>query len=640
MRWFYILTLVVVVLLGLTPFMLLPKDTNDFTGLSVIYDVYGSKIKSLDPATAGDVGSTALQANIFEAMYTYDFLKRPIPGKVTWSDLIRPLVAESKPEISADGLTYTIKLKKGVLYRPDVCFGMDEKTGKPKTREMTAKDFVLAFKRIADYHINTDLSLAFIEDKIVGISDYRAKTQAYDKGDFSRYDKENIAGIKALDDYTLQFKLAVPFPQMIFVLAMPNYAPIPREVVDFYLSREFKDGNWVPLPMKERSPEINNFEAMVGTGAYYLDQYVDGGKIVLKRNTSYRPVFYPTEGAPGDKEAGLLEDAGKRVPLTDVIYEDFVSEPFPIWMLFGTKQVDLAGVPQEVYHSVITTKKDLDPEMVAQHIRLLKYTGPAVYWFTLNMDDKVLGASKSLRQALNLGFNVEDYLKVLRNDRGIRATNIVPSSFTGHAEAGPGPYSHYSKSEALAKIEQAKKELIAAGVIRPGDPIPPLTLDFGSTDEETRKLGEFTQQQYKGIGLEIKINLQDWPTLLTKMRQKQCQIYSSGWVADYPDAENFLQLFYSPNIKRNTNNSNYSNPEYDKLYEQVIVMPDSKERTELYVKMIKMISEDCPVVFQTEPEDFLLIHPWVHNVKPAPMAYGMAKYRRIDAEARQKAGGR
>lgn len=639
MRWFYILTVVFVVVLGAMPFIMLPKNTDDFTGLSVIYDVYGSKIKSLDPATAGDVASAGLQANIFESLYTYHFLKRPIPGKVSWSDLIEPLLAESKPEISSDGLTYTIKLKKGVMYRPDACFGKDA-TGNLKTRELKAQDFVLGFKRIADYHINTDLALAFLEDKIAGIGDYRAKTQAYDKGDFSRYDKEDISGIKALDDYTLQLKLTVPFPQMIFVLAMPNYVPIPRELIDYYLCGELTDDKWSPLPMEKRSPEINNFKAMVGTGPYYLDQYVDGGKIVMKRNKSFRPDFYPTEGAPGDKQAGLLDDAGKRLPLVDVIYQEFVPESFPMWQLFRTRQVDVAGIPMQMFQTVITTKKELDPDMAAEGITLMKYTSPAVYWFTLNMDDKVLGASKSLRQAMNLGFSVEDYLRVLRNDRGIRATNVVPTSFTGHAEAGPGPYAHYSKQEAIAKLQDAKKELVAAGIIKEGEPIPALTLDLGSTDEETRKLGEFTQQQYKEIGLEIKINLQDWPTLLSKMRLKQCQIYSSGWHADYPDAENFLQLFYSPNMKRGTNNSNYSNPEFDKLYEKVIVMPDSKERTDLYVKMINMLSEDCPVVFQTEPENFLLIHPWVHNVKPSPIAYGTAKYRRIDAVARQKAGGR
>ena len=136
------------------------------------------------------------------------------------------------------------------------------------------------------------------------------------------------------------------------------------------------------------------------------------------------------------------------------------------------------------------------------------------------------------------------------------------------------------------------------------------------------------------------MQLQDGPTLLSKMRKKQCQIYSASWFADYPDAENFLQLFYSPNIKRGTNNVSYSNAEFDRLYDQAAAMADTPERTALYARMIRMISEDCPLLLQSEPESFLLVHRWVHNLKPHPIGHGYAKYRRIDVGERRQAGGR
>ena len=138
----------------------------------------------------------------------------------------------------------------------------------------------------------------------------------------------------------------------------------------------------------------------------------------------------------------------------------------------------------------------------------------------------------------------------------------------------------------------------------------------------------------------MKFNTNDWPKLQEKVHNKQCQMYTMGWHADYPDAENFLQLYYSPNIEKQTNNSNYSNGEFDKLYEQVRVMPDSPERTELYAKMVNMISEDCPVLMLTEPLSYVLVYDWVRNVKPHPVGYGYAKYRRIDVELRRKLGGR
>ena len=653
MKWFYIITAALMVIMGLSPIYLIkPVDTSVMKGkvadpipenapshynptfhdVTVIYDSYGEKIKSLDPATCGDTSSAGIQGNLYESLYAYHFLERPIE--------IIPQLAESMPEVSPDGLTYTIRIKKGVKYHHNECFGQNS-NGEPRTREVKAQDFVLAFKRICDYHVTTELSYAFIEGKIAGVAEYRAKTQAYNKGDFSRYDNENIEGIKATDDYTLQIGLKASFPQLLYVLAINNYAPIPREVVDFYLSTEAdKDGHRRPLTVEKRTPEIHDFRAAVGTGAYYLKNFVDGGEIVFCRNPDYRPEYYPSEGGPGDKEAGLLDDAGKRVPFVDVIYMGYVPESNPMWMLFMTRQSDIAGIPMEMYHQVITTTKELDDRMAKQGIRLLKYTSPAVYWLTFNMEDRVLGNSKSLRQAMCLAFNVEEFIKILRNDRGIRAVNIVPTGFEAHDEAGPGHYSHYSKEQAISKLQDAKKELIAAGIISPGEDIPPLTLDLGGADEDTRRYAEFTQQQFKAVGINLKIELQDWPTLLAKMNKKQCQIYSSGWHADYPDPENFLQLFYSPNIKRGTNNSNYSNPEFDELYKKAAVMQPSKERTEIYVKMITMLSEDCPMLLQSEPVAYVLIHPWVHNVKPHPIGYGFTKYRRIDANARRKAGGR
>jgi ABC-type transport system substrate-binding protein len=134
--------------------------------------------------------------------------------------------------------------------------------------------------------------------------------------------------------------------------------------------------------------------------------------------------------------------------------------------------------------------------------------------------------------------------------------------------------------------------------------------------------------------------LNDWPTLQKKVHSKQAQIYAMGWHADYPDAENFLQLYYSPNIKLGTNNTNYANPRFDALFEQAAVEPDIDKRVPLYAEMIRIINEDCPVVLLSEPINFTLVHPWVHNFKPHPIAYGLGKYTRIDDALRREMGGR
>lgn len=641
MRWFYVIALVVALGLGLLPLWLIAKTDQEVvedmvaqmgTGdqRRIVFDTYSGKIRSKDPATCGDLPSATILANVFESLYQYDYLDRP--KNTNWEETIRPLLADGLPEVSADKLVYTIHIKKGVKYRRDACFGTNP-DDTPKTRELKAEDFVLGFKRIADPFITTDLSLAFIEDKVKGVAEYREQItkKKYAKWDFSRYQKEAISGIEALDDYTLRITLSSPHPRLMYVLAMPNYTPIPRELVDYYLAQG---------PPAARDPVINDYHAMVGTGPYFISDFVDGGHIILERNPDFRPDYYPKQGAPGDMEAGLLKDAGKQVPFVDMIFLTFAAEQNSAWTLFLKRQSDLGAIPNDLYGQVINTSKDLNEEMRRQGIKLIKYRQLGVYWFTLNMDDPVLGKSKSLRQALCLAFSVEDYLKVLLSDRGVRAVNIVPASFEGHDEAGPCPYARFDLAEARKKIVQAKQELVAAGVIQPGQEIPTLKLDLGNTDESTRRFAEFTLQQFEEIGLHIKPYLQDFPTLLGKMRKKQCQIYYSGWHADYPDAENFLQLFYSGNVDRGTNNSNYRNAEFDKLYTQAVDMQPSKERLDLYVKMIRMINEDCPIVLLTEPVAYLLTQPWVRNVKPHPLGYGYFKYRFVDPEARRNAGGR
>ncbi len=244
-----------------------------------------------------------------------------------------------------------------------------------------------------------------------------------------------------------------------------------------------------------------------------------------------------------------------------------------------------------------------------------------------------------MRQALCASFDVESYLKVLFNNRGRRAVNILPSSFTGWKEAGPGPYSKFDLDLAKRKLEDAKKELAAKGLLKNGE-IPTLMIDLGGTDGETAKRGEFFKQQFDQIGVKVKVQLNDWPKLQEKVHNKQSQMYTMGWHADYPDAENFLQLYYSPNIEKQTNNSNYSSPAFDRLYEKVRVMQRSPARTAMYAEMVKMISEDCPVLLLTEPQSYVLIYDWIKNVNPHPIGYGYTKYRRIDTELRHELGGR
>ncbi|MGA2507595.1 MAG: ABC transporter substrate-binding protein [Chitinispirillaceae bacterium] len=639
MKWFYGISLLVVAVLALFPVFLLSGDTREHhTGAMVYRLTYSADVKSIDPATCGDDMSQIIQANIFEGLYAYHYLKRPLE--------VIPQLAESMPEISADGLVYTLHLKPGVAYHRNPCFGRDP-TGRYVwgTRTVAARDFVLCFKRVADYHINTGLAWAFVSNRIVGLDAYREKTRLYNIGDFSRYDLD-VEGLQAVDSLTLRIRLLAPFPQFIYVLAMQVFAPVPREVIDYWLTSESDGhGGRRPLAVHECNPEISvaEPEAAVGTGPYLLDEMKRKWKIRLVRNKEYRPDYYPPEGEgpskdyPGDSAVGLLVDAGKRVPFIDEIDYRYVDEQYTSWMLFLSKQADAAAIPRETFEAVVRPDKQLTDSWKKRHIVLARYTDPSIYWIVFNMEDPILGRCKALRRAICLGYDVESEIKVLMNGRGKRATNIIPSDFKGHAEAGPGSFCRYDLAAAKQEMAIAKKQLDSMKLLQGGE-IPALTLDLNDGSYAMRQ-AEFIAQQFSAMGLRVKAVFNDWPTLQRKVNNKQVQMYMMGWVADYPDAEDFLQLFYSGNIDKGTNNSNYRDKRFDSLYERVRVMQDSPARTALYVDMIHIISEDCPLMLDNEPENFTLFSDWGYNVKPHPLPYGFSKYRRVDLEKRRAEGG-
>jgi ABC-type transport system substrate-binding protein len=635
MKWFYIISLTVAAALCAFPLAVLHEDTTRSDAGNELNLLYASDVKSLDPATCGDEVSSTIQANFYEGLYNYHYLKRPL-------EVVEQL-AESMPVISPDGLTYTIKIKRNVVYHRNPCFGRDS-TGMHawKTRTVTAADFVLAFKRVADYHINTGLSWAFLAERIVGLDEYRDKTRQYKAGDFSRYDLP-VEGVSAPDSFTFVLKLRSPFPQLIYVLAMHVYAPVPREVIDYHLSTADNGrGGRGMIPLRERTPEIKEQEQVIGTGPYILTVFKRKWKIVMERNPEFRGETYPAEGEgpcadyAGDSAMGLLADAGKRVPFIGRINYRYIEEDYASWMLFLSKQTDVGPIPPETFQAIISPGKELTDDWRRKGISLNKSSKPSVYWIVFNMEDPIIGKSKSLRKALCLAYDVDNEIRILQNDRGKRAVNIVPSSFKGHDEAGSGPYYRFDTVAARKELEAAKKELQAAGLLVNGQ-IPELKFDL-SDGVYYLRMAEFVRQQFSRLGIKVKCVFNDWPTLQRKVENKQTQMYTMGWGADYPDAENFLQLYYSGNIDKGTNNSNFRNGEFDSLYRVIRVMQDSPERTRLYARMVRIISEEVPVLLLHEREDFLLFYDWIKNIKVHPIGFGYVKYRRIDADilARQK----
>lgn len=563
-----------------------PADANEV----VLYGALAAKIRGLDPGDIGDTTSSSVAANIFECLYQYHYLKRPYQ--------LIPQLAEDMPQGSADGLTYTIKIKKGVYFADDACFEGG------KGRELKAGDFVFAWKRIADIKYLSKNWWIF-DNRVVGLDEFREYTKTCKRAadvDYSR----PVEGLQTPDDYTLVIKLKKPWPQMTYILAHQPTAPIANEAVEYYGS------------------DIINHP--VGTGPFKLSRWHRGSYIEFVRNKNFRGEVYPSDGEKEDFERGYLDDAGREMPMVDRIVMMIIQEDPPRWFLFLQGKIGASGIPKDNFNEAIGQKGQLTGQMRKRNIHLRTFRDPSTYWIGFNMEDEVLGRNKPLREAISYAVDRKKYIELFTNNRGEAAYGFIPPLMRAYNSQVRTIGRSYDPDKAKTLIKQAQKIY--------GGELPDLTLALPGTDVVARQQGEFLKRCFKKVGLTVEIDYMDWPTFQNKVKSKSVQMFSLGWIADYPDTENFLQLFYSKNVSPGSNSFNYSNPEFDRMYERIAVMPDSEQRTALYRKAEQIVIEDCPAVFMLHGVAYVLHHDWVKNYKPHTFQYGTTKYRRIDLEKR------
>ena len=561
---------------------------NEEPNEMVLHHVLHSKIKGLDPGCMRDVYSIMVASQIFETLYDYHFLKRPY-------ELVA-LLAEDMPQVSADRLTYAMKIRKGVYFQDDACFPNG------KGRELKAQDFVFSIKRIAGIeYISPNWSL--FDDRIVGLDEFREYTKSCKNETDVDYARP-VEGLMATDDYTLLIKLKKPWPQLVSAaLADISTAPVAKEAVDYY-GRDI-----ISHP--------------VGTGPFKLNVWRRDSYIELVRNTAFRGELYPSDGEFGDAEAGYLDDAGKPIPFADKVVWTVIEEYQPAWLLFLQGKVDATVVPKDSYGEVMTETGQLTSKMRQLDIQLKTFPDPSTFWLGFNMMDKVLGRNKPLRLAISRAIDRRKFIELFFNGRHLVANGLIPpmmDCFDPQIE---------QKGYARCDLQEARELLMQAETTY-GAKLPPLKIAMPGTDTWMRQYGQFLERQLNAIGLQVEVDYMDRPTFEEKLNNKGVQIFASGTTASIPDAIEFLSMFYSKHAPPGPNKFNYSNPEFDGLYEKAQVMPDCPERRELYRKMEIMVLEGCAAVFLNHRVAYVLHHDWYKNYKPHAFAYGLSKYRRVD----------
>jgi ABC-type transport system substrate-binding protein len=635
--------------------------------LPVLYQSFSERPKHLDPAVAYSENEYAFIAQIYEPPFQYHYLKRPYQ--------LAPLTATGMPEINylnAQGqklgegantgeiafTDYVIEIQPHIRFQPHQALAKDsqgnyvyhhltgtqinqlsrltdlEATG---SRELTADDYIYQIKRLAHPKVQSPIA-EIMKNYIVGFDDFSRQT-----GDKQKTEIKDmpISGVQALSRYQYRIRIKGKYPQFIFWLAMPFFAPMPWEADAFYEQPGLADKNitldWFPL----------------GTGPYFLAENNPNRRMILTKNPLFHLETYPSEGEPEDTENGLLRDAGKKLPFIDKVVFMLEKETIPYWNKFLQGYYDASGIASDSFDQAIQFTGSggvaLTLLMQEKGIQLQTAVETSIFYIGFNMLDATVGGdsekARELRQAISIAVDYEEYISIFRNGRGLVAQGLMPPGIFGNAEnkAGVNPYTHdlVNGKAQRKKIATAQQLMTEAGYVNGVDPRTKealiLYFDATSVSIDDRPSMNWYRKQFEKLGIKLVIRATDYNRFQQKMRTGNAQLFVWGWNADYPDPENFFFLLYGPNSKSKhggENAGNYQNPKFDRLFEQMRNMDNSEPRFQIIQQLQEIVRHDAPWVFGFHPKNFGLYHGWYHNLKPNLMANNRLKYTRINSAVR------
>ena len=543
-----------------------------------------SRLRGFDPAHASDQASILATGRIYEGLLQYAYWDRPYR--------VEPLLAAAMPEVSADGTVWRFRLRPGIHFSDDPCFAATGGRG----RELVAQDIVYSILRIADVKVGSGGYWAF-RGRIAGLDEFREASRGEAPTDYGR----PVEGLRATGPHELEIHLARPYPQLPWVLAMPYAFAVPREAVEYY------------------GAEFANHP--VGTGPYVLAAARQNYRYEFRAN----PKWAETGRADAMPASAPTPDAGHPLPLVKRIVCSVVGDPSTAWLMFLSGQLDRVEVSRDQWDSIITPEKELRPELAARGIALDKSPQMSVSYTAFNMDDPVVGTNRKLRQALSCAFDFATW-EEFQNGRVQKPSGPVPPGVAGRAE-GPLPYGF--------DLPRARRLLAEAGYPEGRDPATgrrlKLTLEIGSADNpEARQAAEVLASFMDRIGVVVEPSYNNWPAFLQKLERRQAQMFSVAWLGDYPDAQNFLQLFASENASPGPNRANYHSEEFDRLYQRLAALPESPEREALCRAAAAVALEDCPWILTGHPLAFSVRHARLRNYQRHDFAWGMEKYWRVE----------
>jgi len=567
----------------------------------VLHVAFTSAEMSLDPAFSADAATDGLIDHIFESMLDYDYLARPA--------MLVPRTLVAMPTAEDGGASYVFRFRHGIYFTADPAFH-------GKARELTAFDQAYALKRLLDPAVKSPW-LWLVDGKVVGASEARAK--ALQSGKFD-YDAP-IAGIEVVDRYTLRLRLRQADLRFLYAFAIPNTAPVAREVVDAY------------------GADIGAHP--VGTGPYVLGNYRRSSKIELLANSGYRDVVYAPAGPVPPESAPIAAAlAGRRLPFAGRIEITVIEEGQAEWLAFLKRDLDLLELLPVSFVDEALAGGSLRPELAARGIRHEVLLRPNTRFTYFNMEDPVIGGYTpekiALRRAIGMGFNMDEYIRVVLKGRGVPANGPIPPGVVGYDPQLKTAAQMYDPAAARALLDRfGYKDRDGDGYRKTPDGAPLVLTRWSRPASFTRQEDELWKKNMDAIGIRIHFRNDGQQELRKMARQGKIPMRTDGWNADYPDAENFMQILYGPNVGQE-NHARFSLPEFDSLYEAARRLPGSPERTRLFDRMTELVLAYAPWRLMEHRIEDHLVQPWILNYRAHPVRQELWRYLDVDPARKPK----
>ena len=560
---------------------------------------------SFDPHRISDAYSNIINSSMFDAPLTFDYLARPLK--------LKPNTLAAMPEVSADQMTITLRVKPGIYFADDPAFN-------GKKRELVAEDYVYSMKRLFDPKLAAP-QLGEVEETILGAAEYTAKARKAGKLDYDA----PFVGLRTLDRYTWQIKLALPKYVFIFVLTDCRAScAVAREVVERYK----EDFGSHP----------------VGTGAYMLSNWKRSSKISLVANPNFREEYYHAEPNADDAagQALLTKMKGRRLPMVGRIDVSIIEEQQPRWLAFLNNEHDLLFRMGPEFANVAVPNNQLAPNLKKRGIQMGQVPALDVTFSYFNMEDPLIGGytpeKVALRRAISLGYMAQDEINIIWKGQAILAHTPYSPGVAGYDPNFRTSANEHNPAKAKALLDLYGYKDIDGDGYRETPDGKPLVLMYNSTPTARDTLfDELWKRSMDDIGIKMSVRKAKWPDLLKESNAGKLMIWFLAGSASIPDADTWLSTLYGPNAGFKGNRARFRLKAYDDAYEKAVVLPDGPERTKLYQEMARLSVAYAPMKLNTHRIATDMWFPYlVGFVRPPILSQTWWKYVDVDLDAQKK----